>query len=81
MSVAEFNVTMPKLFYGVPYCLDHMSVLAHGKSPDGSWTAKLDVIKLDDWLIRRHGDYDGSMRDRVRQLFGDAAVTFIENTL
>ena len=37
----------------------------------------LDVLVLDDAIIRKHGDYEGSMEDRVAVLYGAAAVTFV----
>lgn len=39
----------------------------------------LDVVKLDDALIAKHGQYKGSMKEFVAAgRYGAAAVTFIE---
>jgi hypothetical protein len=40
--------------------------------------AKLDIMALDDWLIERHGEYDGSMADFIAREYGDEARAFVE---
>ena len=76
MTVAEFNLQLHQHFPGAPYCLDHLSTLATGPGK-----AHIDIFKLDDWIIRRHGAYEGSMHDRVKELFGDRAVAWLESLL
>ena len=41
----------------------------------------VDVVRLDDWLLKRNPDYrDGeSMREFIRRKHGDRAVQFIEH--
>jgi hypothetical protein len=81
MTVCEFNLNFRKHFPQAPYCLDHLCTMAYGKTENGTWRAHIDIIKLDNWLIRRHGKYTGSMNTRVQKLFGDDAVAFIQQCL
>ena len=44
----------------------------------------LDIIKLDDYLMEKHGDYmDGktSMKEFILKEYGEAAVKFVESCL
>jgi hypothetical protein len=77
MNVPDFNLRSRKLFPGAPYSLDHLATVASGKP----WRASFDIVKFDDWMVKRHGKYEGSMRERVAELFGEKAALFIEEVL
>jgi hypothetical protein len=73
MTVADFNVNLRRVMPDAPYCLDHTATFYAGRP----WTAHLDILKLERWLIARHGAYRGSMRDRIMELFGAEALAFV----
>jgi len=44
-------------------------------------TPRLDPIALDDAIIAKHGEYEGSMRAQVAARYGPKAVTFVLDTM
>lgn len=58
MNVAYFQQNLRRHFPGAPYCLDTLCTMA-ARGGGGADHARIDIIKLDDWLIGRHGEYEG----------------------
>ena len=52
-----------------------MALIALGRRP------RLDVVALDNALIAKHGEYDGSMADFVTATYGAAAATWVREAL
>lgn len=80
MNVADFNVNFRRHFPQAPYCLDVQSTVAFGKP----WTARIDIVKLDDWLHRQMGPYEKkglSMREAIIKKFGKRAAAFVMHAL